>query len=72
MKAKNFISKNVFKTIKPGDKLILRFMIGECYAIGKPVLDETDVIKVRFDSGPWTKKNNGEYKLIRQQIARVN
>lgn len=81
MLASNFINKKKFNKLKPGDQIVLRFMIGKATVISNPSVagltnvygnvSEQDVIRVRFDNIPWTKKNKGEYELIRQQIKAI-
>jgi hypothetical protein len=72
--AKNkWISSAKFRNLEIGEKVVIRYMIGDAYVAGKPITDSSDPdaydkekIDIRFDSGPWKGKT---LKLIRQQIS---
>ena len=74
VKTKNkWISSAKFKKLKVGDKLIIRYMIGDAKVAGKPVTDASDPdaydkekVDVHFNSGPWKGKT---LKIIRQMIS---
>ena len=68
-----WISSAKFRKLKKGDKIIVRYMIGDAEVAGKPVTDASDPdaydkekIDVRFNSGPWKGR---VLKIIRQMIS---
>ena len=66
MTRRNFISKEEFEEINPGDTIKTRFM-GMCDTIS--IVPDIDEILVKFTTGPWKDR---ELQLIRQQIEGVN
>lgn len=72
-KSNKWISSAKFKKLKKGDKVVIRYMIGDAVIAEKPCIDfkNTDILKqevvaVHFISGPWKDRT---LSLIRQQIA---
>jgi hypothetical protein len=68
-----WISSAKFKKLKLDDKVVIRFMIGDAYIAGEPVINPDDPdaydkekIDVRFDSGPWKGRT---LEIIRQMIS---
>ena len=72
--AKNkWISSAKFKKLKLDDKVVIRFMIGDAYVAGEPVInlidpkaDNAENIDIRFSSGPSKGKT---LKIIREMIS---
>ena len=76
-KPRYYISIDQFEKLKPGDKVKIRYMLGEAYVASKPYTKDAktflgekykqDTIQIKFESGPWEGKT---LELIRQQISR--
>ena len=76
MARNKWISSARFKELKLDDKVIIRFMIGDAYIAGEPIVNHYDPdsydkekVDVRFTSGPWKGKT---LKIIRQMISTDN
>jgi len=68
-----YITSAKFQKLKVGDKIVIRFMIGDAYVANKPIMNpedpeavNTEVLDVRFESGPWKGKT---LNLCRQQVS---
>lgn len=76
-----WLSRQQFKKLKIGDRVRIRYIIGDCEITGEPVTKEQldnngdkvkiDLIPAQFKSGPMSNnKFNGKTTLVRQQIQR--
>ena len=73
MARNKFISPAKFKKLKIGDKVVIRWMIGEAKVASKPGSDpdngliyKKEPIDIHFSSGPWKGKT---LQLCRQYIS---
>ena len=76
MAKQHYISLPKFKKLKPGDKVVIRFMLGQAIVASKPSIEKNPIkshlkesIDIRFNSGPWKGRT---LKLIRQQISNTS
>jgi hypothetical protein len=76
--SKKYISKEVFDEINIGDSLEIRYMRGSARVVSKPYANNiiidgnpliTQVIKVKFEEGPWMNKI---LTVIRSQVKKIN